>query len=99
MSGVSSVSGNKAQFVFEIYADEYALDPRVDIYRRTQALLPGTMVRLYIGNARAIPFAIPMVSPFDFDWYRRDLTWQVVGSNETRLLEWHQVITELEAVK
>ncbi len=93
------MSGNNSQFVIEICLDDNALDPRVDIHRQTLDLLPGTMVRVYIGNARAVMFAIPFISPFDFDWYRRDLVWQFIGSNKERLLEWQLVVTELEAVK
>jgi hypothetical protein len=92
------VSGqrSKTQFVFEIVLDQTWADPREGIRRATCDLMPGRIVRIYVGDVGPIGFGVPFVTRADFDWYRRDLNIQFCGSNTNRLDEWENLVLEIE---
>ena len=95
MSGQRS----KTQFVFELALDPTWADPREGIRRATWDLMPGTQVRIHVGDTGAIGFGVPFVTRADFDWYRSDLVWQFCGSNQYRLTDWQRLVLEIEACK
>jgi hypothetical protein len=93
------VSGNNPQFVLQLKLDTRKELPLVHLAEQTELLMPGTMVRLNVGESSPFSWCLPGVYPIQGDWFRADLVWQFTGSNPQRLSEWQQVIAELKAVK
>jgi hypothetical protein len=93
------VSGNNPQFVLELRLNTARELPLVHLAEQTAGLMPGTMVRLDVGNASPYNWCLPGVYTIQADWFRTDLVWQFTGSNPQRLTEWQQVVAEIRGVK
>lgn len=93
------VFGNNPQFVLQLELDTRKERPLVHLAEQTEALLPGAMVRLQVGDTSPYNWCLPGVYPLQSDWFRTDLVWQFTGSNPQRLREWQVVVAELKAVK
>ena len=93
------VSGSNPQFVLELRLETERDLPLVHLAEQTAALMPGTMVRLHVGNASPFSWCLPGVYRLPDTWFRTDLIWQFTGSNAHRLTEWQQVVAEIRGVK
>ncbi len=92
------MSGNKSQFVLVVYLELDGGDPREQIRRATSQALPGTFIRVMVGEVAPIAFGIPFPNAADWVWYRSDLVWQFSTSNPDRLSQWQTLLGELEGV-
>lgn len=93
------MSGNSPQFVLQLKLDPRKEFPLVHLAEQTEALLPGAMVRLHVGEASPYNWCIPGVYQLQSDWFRTDLVWQFTGSSAQCLSEWQTVVANLKAVK
>lgn len=73
------MSGRRTQSVIEFQLNPYLGDPREQIRRATCDLPSGTNIRVFC-TMPPIPIGSPIETWMDYEWYRRDLNWQFIGS-------------------
>lgn len=93
------MSGSNPQFVLQLKLDTRKERPLAYLSEQTELLMPGTMVRLNVGESSPFSWCLPGVYPIQDDWFRTDLIWQFTGTNPQRLSEWQLVVAEFRAVK
>ncbi len=76
------------QFAIEIEIKGGGESPERQVWRHTEAVPPGTIVRIFAGKNRPL-------SSGSCDWYREDLDYQVVTDNADTANPWKKLFESL----